>query len=179
MSPIETSRDWMHGQVVLVTGAGRGLGRGLARAFAAAGALVAANDLTPINLDETIRQIETAGGQVKPYLFDIAKGLPARALVDQVVKTHGRLDVLVNNAAVRPRGAITAMDEWDWQRTLDVNLTGPFLLMQAVAKPMEAQGGGVILNIGATEPARTGLEGFAAYFASKSGLISLSRTAAE
>jgi NAD(P)-dependent dehydrogenase (short-subunit alcohol dehydrogenase family) len=166
-------------RVALVTGAGRGLGRSLALAFASAGAQVAANDLTPVNLDETVRLIEAAGGRVRPYLFDIAKGLPARALVDQVVAQFGRLDVLVNNAGVRPIQPLTSMDEWDWQRTLDVNLSGPFLLMQAAVKPMQQQGGGIILNIASGEPRPALLHGQAAYFASKSALITLSQAAAQ
>jgi NAD(P)-dependent dehydrogenase (short-subunit alcohol dehydrogenase family) len=171
----------LRGQVVLITGAGRGLGRSLALAFAAAGATVAANDLTPINLDDTIRLGREAGGSITPFLFDIAKGMPARALVSQVLDAFGRLDVLINNAAVRPHDELISMDEWDWQRTLDVNLSGPFLLMQAVVKPMQQQGGGVILNIGGGK--RMGVEiamaGQAAYFASKSALVTLSQAAAE
>jgi NAD(P)-dependent dehydrogenase (short-subunit alcohol dehydrogenase family) len=172
---------FLKGQVVLITGAGRGLGRSLALAFAAAGASVAANDLTPVNLDETIRLVRAAGGTIQPFLFDIAKGLPARALVDRVIETLGRVDILVNNAGVRPHFALAAMDEWDWQRTMDVNLTGPFLLMQAVLKPMQEQGGGVILNIagGAPLPFEHGMSGEAAYFASKSALVTLSQAAAE
>jgi NAD(P)-dependent dehydrogenase (short-subunit alcohol dehydrogenase family) len=111
-------------KVVLVTGAGRGLGRLLAQAFAVHGALVAANDLTPINLDETLRLVRQAGGRIREYLFDIAIRMQAQAMVDQVVSDWGRLDVLINNAAVQPHFPLLDMDEWDWRRTLDVNLSG-------------------------------------------------------
>jgi NAD(P)-dependent dehydrogenase (short-subunit alcohol dehydrogenase family) len=135
------------GKVVLVTGAGRGLGRAIAQAFAAQSAVVAADDLTPVNLDQTVAQIQAAGGSAKSYHFDVAKRLPAQALVGQVVEDWGRLDILVNNAGVEPHAPLLELDEWDWQRTLDVNLSGPFFLIQAAGKVMRDHGGGVVVNI--------------------------------
>jgi NAD(P)-dependent dehydrogenase (short-subunit alcohol dehydrogenase family) len=167
------------GQVVLVTGAGRGMGRSVAQVFARQGAIVAANDITPINLDETIAGIQNAGGRVKSYIFDIAKRLPAQALVEQVLEDWGRLDVLVNHANVKPRAAILDMDEWDWQRTLDVNLSGAFYLMQEAGRAMRAQGGGVVLNIGSLGEQVEALKGRAAYIASNNGLAGLTRAAAD
>lgn len=161
-------------QVVLITGAGRGLGRALALAFAAQGALVAANDLTPVNLDETVRLAQLAGGRCQAYIFDAAKKMPVQGLVEQVHAEYGRIDVLVNNAAVEPRAAILDMDEWDWQRTLDVNLSGPFYLIQSVGRVMRQQGGGVILNLAGQD---LGREGRAAYLSSKAGLVELTRQA--
>ena len=70
-------------KVVLVTGAGRGTGRALAAGFAAQGAIVAANDLTPINLDETIQQITQSGGRSREYIFDVAKKMPVQATIEQ------------------------------------------------------------------------------------------------
>ena len=129
-------------QVVLITGAGRGLGRALALAFAREGARVAANDLTPINLDETLAQIQAGGGQGRGYIFDIAKKMPVQALIEAVRQDWERIDILVNNAAVMPRAGILEMDEWDWRRTLDVNLNGAFFTTQSVGRVMRAQGGG-------------------------------------
>jgi NAD(P)-dependent dehydrogenase (short-subunit alcohol dehydrogenase family) len=162
-------------QVVLVTGAGRGLGRALALAFAAHGATVAANDLTPINLDETVRLAEASGGFCQPFIFDIAKKMPVQGLVEQVREQYGRIDVLVNNAAVKPRLAILEMDEWDWLRTLDVNLNGPFYLIQSIGRVMKERGGGAILNITGVA---TGQPNYAAYAASKAALSELTRQAA-
>ena len=166
------------GKVVLVTGAGRGAGRAVALAFAAQGALLAVNDITPINLDQTVAQVQKMGGQVKDYIFDIAKRLPASVLVDEVLGDWGRLDILVNHANVKPRATILEMDEWDWQRTLDVNLSGVFYLMQSAGRAMREQGGGVIVNIGWTTGRAHGLSDRFAYLVSNSGLAGLSREAA-
>jgi NAD(P)-dependent dehydrogenase (short-subunit alcohol dehydrogenase family) len=163
--------------VALVTGAGRGIGRAVALAFARRGAQVAANDITPINLDETVAHARKAGGRITPYVFDIAKRMPVREMVDQVIEDLGRIDILVNNAAVSPQATILNMDEWDWQRTLDVNLSGPFYTIQYVGRLMVEQGRGVVVNV-ATGSLEEASAGRAAYLASKAGLISLTRQAA-
>jgi NAD(P)-dependent dehydrogenase (short-subunit alcohol dehydrogenase family) len=167
------------GKLVLITGAGRGAGRAIAEAFARQGAIVAANDITPINLDETLAHIQSNGGQAKDYIFDIAKRLPAQALVEQVLEDWGHLDVLVNHANVKPRAAILDMDEWDWQRTLDVNLSGVFYLMQEAGRVMRTHEGGVIVNIGSLGGQPQALKGRAAYIASNQGLVGLTQAAAE
>ena len=110
----------LEGKVVLVTGAGRGVGRVVAQGFARRGAIVAANDITPVNLDGTIADIQAEGGRARDYIYDVAKSMPVRALVNQVVVDWGRIDVLVNCARVEPHAPVLGMDEWDWQRTLDV-----------------------------------------------------------
>jgi NAD(P)-dependent dehydrogenase (short-subunit alcohol dehydrogenase family) len=167
------------GKVVLVTGAGRGVGRAIAEAFARQGAIVAVNDITPINLDETVARIQNSAGQVKDYIFDIAKRLPAQALVEQVLEDMGRLDILVNHANVKPRAVILDMDEWDWQRTLDVNLSGTFYLRQTSGRAMRDQGGGVIVNVGSLGGQPQALKGRAAYIASNNGLAGLTQAAAD
>jgi NAD(P)-dependent dehydrogenase (short-subunit alcohol dehydrogenase family) len=163
------------GKIILVTGAGRGIGRATAQAFATAGAVVAANDITPINLDETIAAIKTTGGQVKAYLTDVSKRMPVRAMIDDILDDWGRLDVLINNAGVEPNASVLSMDDWDWQRTLDVNLSGPFYAIQMAGRIMREQGGGVIVNVGASP---TGESGRTAFAASKLGLLGLTREAA-
>lgn len=164
-------------KVVLVTGAGRGTGRALAAGFAAQGAIVAANDLTPINLDETIQQITQSGGRSREYIFDVAKKMPVQAMIEQIRADWGRLDILINNASVEPRATLLEMDEWDWRRTIDVNLTGAFFTMQSTGRVMRAQGhGGAILNI--VSSMESNYIDRSAYLASKTGLISLTRVAA-
>jgi NAD(P)-dependent dehydrogenase (short-subunit alcohol dehydrogenase family) len=163
------------GKVVLITGAGKGTGRELALAFAARGAAVAANDVTPVNLDETVRQVTQAGGRIHAYVADMAKKMPVQTLVHSVLDDLGQIDILVCCAEVEPQKSVLEMDDWDWQRTLDVNLTGAFLLVQAVGREMRARGG-MILLVG--DRARGG-EGRAAYFASKAGLEALARAAGE
>lgn len=153
------------GKVVLVTGAGRGYGRAIADAFARRGAIVAANDITPVNLDVTVEHIREYGGQVKEYLYDVSVAMQVEAMVAEIAADWGRLDILVNNAGVEPHQPILDMDEWDWRRTIDVNLSAPFFLIQAAGRMMQrteesekaeggimAEGGvltkGVIINIG-------------------------------
>jgi NAD(P)-dependent dehydrogenase (short-subunit alcohol dehydrogenase family) len=162
------------GKIVLVTGAGKGTGRAAAEAFARAGARVAANDITPINLDETVARIQAAGGTVKPYVVDIAKKLPVQGLLNQVLDEFGRLDVLVHCAEVEPRKPLIEMDEWDWVRTLDVNLTGAFLLVQSAARIMKTQGGGTIILAG--DRAKDDVQ-HGAYAASKAGLAAFAEHA--
>jgi NAD(P)-dependent dehydrogenase (short-subunit alcohol dehydrogenase family) len=163
------------GKIVLITGAGKGTGRRVAEAFASQGATVAVNDVSPINLDETVAHILAAGRQVKPYVEDIAKKMPVQTLLNSVVEDFGRIDILVNCAEVEPQKTVLEMDDWDWQRTLDVNLNGPFFLTQSVGRIMKENGGGVIVHVG--ERAK-GPESRAAYFASKAGLAALSALAA-
>ncbi len=162
-------------KVVLVIGAGKGTGRRVAEAFAERGAGVAVNDVSPVNLDETVKRILDAGGKVKDYVEDIAKKMPVQTLLNQVLDDWGRIDILVNCAEVEPAQSVLDMDEWDWQRTLDVNLSGAFLLTQSLGRIMREQGGGVIVHIG--ERAKSP-EKRAAYFASKAGLAALSALAA-
>jgi 3-oxoacyl-[acyl-carrier protein] reductase len=165
-------------QVILITGAGRGIGRALAEAFAAQDAIVALNDINPVNLDETIERITAAGRRARGYVFDVAKRMPIQGLVSQVLDDWGRIDILVNNAAVEPHASILEMDEWDFHRTLDVNLAGPFFAMQLAGRAMREQGGGIIINIGSIAGRAHGLHNRSAYVASKMGLLGLTREAA-
>lgn len=162
-------------KVVLITGAGKGAGKKLAEAFAERGAMVAANDISPINMEEVVNGIIARGGKARAYVEDVAKKVGAQAVVNHVEDDFGTIDILVNHAAVEPHGPLLKMDEWDWHRTLDVNLTGAFLMIQSVGRVMIAKGGGVILNLvtGAGEGADAKREA-AAYFASKAGLAELS-----
>ncbi len=164
-------------KVVLITGAGKGRGRKLARAFASHGATVAANDISPNNIDKLVEEITALGGQARAYVDDIAKKVGAQALVKQVEDDFGRIDILVNHAAVEPRSALLDMDEWDWHRVLDVNLTGAFLMTQSVGRMMREGAGGVILNL-ISETGRDESAGRAAFLASMAGLESLNQQAA-
>jgi NAD(P)-dependent dehydrogenase (short-subunit alcohol dehydrogenase family) len=163
-------------RVVLITGAGKGGGQALAEAFAGQGATVAANDISPNNVEQLVAGITERGGQARAYIDDVAKKVAAQALVKQVEDDFGRIDILVNHAAVEPRAALLEMDEWDWHRTLDVNLTGAFLMTQSVGRLMVAQGGGVIVNL--VSPPSQQDQGRAAYLASMAGLEAFSRQAA-
>ena len=169
-------------KVVLITGAGKGSGRLLAQAFAEHGAIVAANDISPINVEEVVDQIVAKGGHAKAYIDDIAKKVAAQSIVKQVEDDFGRIDILINHAAVQPHVSLLDMDEWDWHRVLDVNLTGAFMMMQSVGRVMRAssekgaKGSGVIINLITVRQEWAAKE--AAFIASMSGLDGLTHQAA-
>jgi len=163
-------------KVVLITGAGKGSGCLLAEAFAARGAFVAANDISPVNVDEVVAGIVSRGGKAKSYVDDAAKKFAVQTMVKQIEDDLGHIDILVNHAAVKPHASLLDMDEWDWHRVLDVNLTGAFLMVQSVGRAMRAQGQGVIINL--ITGAGDGAEKEAAYRASMAGLLALTRSAA-
>jgi NAD(P)-dependent dehydrogenase (short-subunit alcohol dehydrogenase family) len=164
-------------KVVLITGAGKGSGRALAEACGARGACVAANDISPVNVDEVVARVRSQGGRAAAYIHDVAKKVAAQALVNEVEDEWGRIDVLIQHAAVEPRAPLLDMDEWDWHRVLDVNLTGAYLMLQSVGRTMRAQGGGVIIHLVPDAGRETGGER-GAYFASMNGLQELTRQAA-
>ena len=165
-------------KVVLITGAGRGLGQEVALAFASLGASVAANDINPLSLDETIDRIHHTGGKASSYVFDVAKRMPIEAMVAQVLDHYGHIDILVNHAKVEPDEFLLEMDEWEFHRTLDVNLGGPFFAMQQVGRIMRQQGGGTIVNL-ISLPGRVDIiKGHAAHSASQAGLVGLTQAAA-
>lgn len=139
--------DNLKEKVILITGAGKGSGRILAQAFAERGGIVAANDISPINVEEVVGQITAGGGRAQAYVEDVAKKVGAQNLIKQVEDDFGRIDILINHAAVEPHTPLLDMDEWDWHRVLDVNLTGAFLMIQSVGRVMRAQGSGTILSL--------------------------------
>src|SRR5215211_8906920 len=163
-------------KVVLITGAGKGRGRLLAEAFSERGACVAANDISPVNVDEVVNEIMKNGGRAKAYIEDVAKKVGAQLIIKQVEDDFGRIDVLINHAAVEPRVPVLDMDEWDWHRVLDVNLTGAFLMTQSVGRVMRARGKGTIINLITALQISAGYE--AAFAASMNGLNGFTRQAA-
>ncbi len=168
--------DEFTGKVVLITGAGRGAGRQVAVAFGALGAVIAANDISPLSLDETIDLVHRAGGSGDGFVFDIAKGMPVQGLVAEVLGRYGRIDCLVIHASVAPNAGLLDMDEWDFHRTLDVNLAGAFYAMQQVGRVMRQQGGGVMVQLISMQQAVQ--KGYCAYTASQAGLVGLTQAAA-
>ena len=169
--------DDLKEKVVLITGAGKGSGRLLAQAFAERGAILALNDISPINVEEVRDLIGAKGGRAKVYIDDIAKKVGAQSIINQAQDDFGRIDILINHAAVEPHIPLLDMDEWDWHRVLDVNLTGAFLMTQSAGRVMRAQGSGMILNL-ITEATRGDAQA-AAFSASMAGLRGLTSQAAQ
>lgn len=164
-------------KVVLITGAGRGAGRQLAETFAGQGARVALNDISPQGVETLVAELRLRGHNGKIYVEDIAKKVGVQALVKQVEDDFGRIDILINHASVEPHVPLLDMDEWDWHRTLDVNLTGAFLAMQTVGRIMREREGGVIINLASLSGGTVALDR-AAYVSSLFGLVGLTRQAA-
>jgi len=166
--------DLLKGKVILLVGAGRPIGQALAIGFARAGAKLALHDLSPVHVDETADQVKGLGAECRTYTGDIGKGLPCRALVSDVLEDWGRLDVLVTCIHSAPQAGMLELDEWDWTHTLELNLTGPFLLAQAAVPVMQEQDGGTIIFVQAGTSDRL-LPGLTA---SQAGLVGLARAAA-
>ncbi len=164
-------------QVCLIVGAGLGVGRAAALALADQGANLALIDVTPINLDVTLAQARAAGGQARDYIGDVGKLIAAQTMIDQVLEDWGRIDCLINASAVRPRAGLLTMDEWDFRRALEVNLTGAFFLFQQVGRVMRQAGGGVMIqHVIRGEAVEADDSAFAA---SQAGLLALTQAAAQ
>lgn len=174
---VNRQMDDLKEKVVLITGAGKGSGRLLAQAFAERGAYVALNDISPVNLEQVLDQILAKGGRAKTYIDDVAKKVGAQSIINQVVDEFGHIDILVNHAEVEPHVPLLDMDEWDWHRVMEVNLTGAFLMTQSVGRVMRAQGSGVILNLIAAAAREAGQA--AAFLASMAGLRGFTLQAAQ
>jgi len=173
--------DTLQNKVAIVTGAGRGTGAAIAQALAEAGARVAVNDLNPDRAERIAADIRRAGSEATSVSADISNKFQCFHLVETTRREWGQLDILVNNAAVQPSSTILKMDEWAWQRCLDVNLKGTFFMSQLVGRVMADENqdrGGVIVNIASTAGFEIPLPGAAAYAASKAGVIGFTRECA-
>ena len=168
-------------KVAIVTGAGQGLGKAIAIVLAAAGARVVVNDLNPDRAERVAEAIRAQGGEAVGVAADVANKFQCVHLVESARDAFGQLDILVNNAAVSRPGSIIKMDEWDWNRCLEVNLKGTFFMSQLVGRVMQDENGGrggTIINIASTAGYRKPLTNAAAYAASKAGVVGFTRECA-
>jgi len=164
----------VEGKVVTVTGAATGIGRASAEALAREGAFVLLGD---IDEEGGRRVAEQLGSNASFLRTDVRSSAEVQALVDAAVERHGRLDGIVNNAAVAIPGAAGEMSEDDWREVLDVNLTGVWRGMRAAIPAMLATGGGSIVNMSSVQ-SLVGFVGWAGYAASKGGINGLTQQAA-
>ncbi len=167
------------GKVAVVTGGARGIGRAIALRLAREGAGVVVNYLSnQAAADETVSQIEAAGGKAIAAQCDVSNVAQAQALIDRAREVFGRVDVLVNNAGTTRDTLIMRMTEEDWDLVIDTNLKGAFNCIKAVARPMIKQRYGRIVNVTSV----SGLDGNAGqanYASAKAGLVGLTKTVAK
>jgi NAD(P)-dependent dehydrogenase (short-subunit alcohol dehydrogenase family) len=163
---------------VIVTGAGSGIGRAAALRFARLGAKVLIADINPAAAESLAQQIETEGGTARIVIGDLSEQHTVEKVVTTTVKSFGHLDVLVNNAGIGDSGAATAdVNDTEWERTIRINLTAPFLLTRAALPHLLARGKGAIVNM-ASEAGLRGSATGTAYTVSKHGVVGLTRSAA-
>ncbi|RQS37453.1 SDR family NAD(P)-dependent oxidoreductase [Burkholderia sp. Bp8992] len=166
------------GKVAVVTGAATGIGRQAALCFAEAGAQVALLDTVESAADDTAHEIERLGAKAIVLRADVSRDDDVRAAIDTTVATFGHLDFAFNNAGIAPRGAPAAeFDEGEWDRTIAVNLKGVWLCLKHECRYMLQSGGGAIVNTSSIMGLVSG-PGLAAYSASKSGVIGLTKAVA-
>jgi 3-oxoacyl-[acyl-carrier protein] reductase len=167
------------GKVALVTGASRGLGRGIALAFAAQGADVAVNYRgNQEAAAQTAEAIRAAGRRTETIQGDTSQGREAcEAIVKAAMDAFGTVDILVNNAGITRDNLLMRMDEDEWDDVLATNLSGPFWMTRAIARPMMKARSGRIINM-SSAAGRMGNAGQANYAAAKAGLIGLTKTTA-
>ncbi len=166
------------GKVALVTGAGAGIGRGIAELLAREGAAVVVANRNAANGQETVERIRAAGGQAVFQPTDVTREADCQAAVQCALDAFGRIDCLVNNAAIFPRATLEETTEAFWDQMMDTNLKGPFFLCKAAIPRMVAQGGGSVVNIGSINGLGGGRNLFA-YSTSKGALLTMTRNLAK
>jgi 3-oxoacyl-[acyl-carrier protein] reductase len=164
-------------RVALVTGASQGIGRATAMALARAGAKVAAAARNAEKLSAVVREIAAAGGEAAAVPMDVANAEQIKAGFREVLERFGKLDILVNNAAVTRDALALRMKLEDWETVLRINLTGAHLCVQQALATMLRQRSGRIINV-TSVVAQTGNAGQANYVAAKAGLIGLTKAIA-
>lgn len=164
-------------KVAIVTGGARGIGLAVARAYAREGAIVVIADLNEDGAKASAAELATTGARTMAVAVNVADQPSVEAMVKAVVTAHGRIDVLMNNAGVGGNIPFLETSLADWNRIVGINLTGAFMVAQAVAREMVRTGGGKIVNIASLSGQRGG-NGRAAYGAAKAGLDLLTKVMA-
>ena len=177
MSMAQGSRE-LAGRVALVTGASRNIGRAIALALAEGGAAVVVNARVSLAEAQGVaREIEASGGRALAHVADVTDEGAVAGMAEQALEKFGRLDILVNNAAVRGVSAIDAIDPAEFRRITAIILDGAYICTKACLAALRASGQGVIVNIGGMS-GHTGAKGRPHVVAAKMGLVGLTRALA-
>jgi 3-oxoacyl-[acyl-carrier protein] reductase len=162
-------------KVSIITGAANGIGLATAKKFAFEGAIVIICDLNITQIEQAVREIESAGGKAAGYVVNVTDRANIDAMVADLKNQHGRIDVLINNAGITSDARLVKMTEVQFDAVISINLKGVFLCTQAVAETMIAQGSGVILNTSSIAGIY-GNFGQTNYAASKAGMVGFTKT---
>lgn len=169
----------LSGKAALVTGAGKGVGRAIAIALGEAGASVFAIDINPDSSERVATQIREAGGEASGWTADVSNKLLVGPAIEAMRDTYEHINIVVNAAGVNKRSSLIKLDEWDWRRVIDVNMTGTFFVSQLAGRVMADEGGGVIVNIASTFGHPNPFANSIPYVASKAGVIGFTKAAAQ
>ena len=167
----------LEGQVAIVTGAGRGIGQAIALRFATEGADIAVLDIDADAAQQTAKMVRERGRSAVVVVIDVSNHEQVATAVAEVTQKLGRIDILVNNAGIEKRASFFEIAPADWQRQLDVNLSGTFYCTQAAAREMAEHGYGRVVNLSSVAGVIGPID-LAAYGAAKAGIIGLTRAAA-
>lgn len=167
----------LEGRIALVTGASKGLGKAMALALGEAGARLALVARDREALEQATEELGARGAEAAAFVADVSDEQQVAGLERQVIERFGKLHILINNAGVNLRKPVTEFTLEEWRRILDVNLTGPFLMVRAFLPHMRGHGYGRIINVTSTM-SHVGLPLRTAYAASKAGLLGFTRALA-
>lgn len=162
-------------KVAIVTGAAGGIGRSISMELAQVGCSIIAVDIDSCGINETVKSIQSSGGKAIPKTINILDVEQINNLVDYVIATWGKIDILINNAGVCIANDFELISDLEWSKVIDVNLTGAFNLCRAVIPLFKASKQGVIINISSLAGRRSSVMGGAHYSASKAGILGLTR----
>jgi 3-oxoacyl-[acyl-carrier protein] reductase len=172
-----TTRE-LDGKIAIVTGAGRNIGRAIALTLAEGGASILVNARSNRAEAEAVaREIEAHGGKALVHIGDVADAGAVQAMADAAVRHFGRIDILVNNAALRREKAFADMSYAEWREIMDVTLDGAFHCVKACLPALRRSGGGSIVNIGGLS-AHTGARDRAHVVTAKAGIVGFTRALA-
>jgi NAD(P)-dependent dehydrogenase (short-subunit alcohol dehydrogenase family) len=162
----------------LVTGAGAGSGRAIALALAAKGASVSVIDLNIERADDAAEIIRARGGTALPLQADVSNRFQVANAIERTRDAFGKVDILVYASSILHAEPILQIDEWNWRRQVDVNITGAFFCLQLVGRVMADEGGGRIVKLAAVESQYSSLPAGIGYMTGGAGIIGMARQAA-